>query len=313
AHGRGDHDPSGAGGGPTPVEVSRSFAETRDSYRGRVGLLPTLGFFHEGHLLLMEMLRERCDTLVVSLFVNPTQFNQPEDFQAYPRDEDRDASLAAEHGVDILFAPPESEVYPGESVTTVEVIGVTDEMEGRHRPGHFVGVATVVAKLFAGLQPDLSMFGRKDDQQVAVLPALVRDLRFPLQIVEAPVIREPDGLALSSRNVRLSKKDRYGALAISRGLFQAAEQVDAGERRGDRLESTVARSMKGLEVDYVKLASQRTMKPIETLDQPAVLAVAAHVGAVRLIDNVAFDIVDDRPVPDRGILLDEPSELTAMP
>lgn len=295
------------------MEVSRSFEETRDLYRGRVGLLPTLGFFHEGHLLLMDMLREQCDTLVVSLFVNPTQFNQPEDFQAYPRDEDRDASLADEHDVDVLFAPPNAEVYPGESVTTVEVIGVTDEMEGRHRPGHFVGVATVVAKLFAGLQPDLSMFGRKDAQQLAVLQAMVRDLRFPLQIVEAPVVREPDGLALSSRNVRLSKEDRYAALAISRGLFQAAEQVDAGERRGERLESTVSRSMKSLDVDYVKLASQRTMKPIETLDQPAVLAVAGHVGAVRLIDNVAFDIVDDRPIPDRGILLDEASELTAVP
>lgn len=295
------------------MEVTRGFDETRHLYRGRVGLLPTLGFFHEGHLLLMDRLRERCDTLVVSLFVNPTQFNQPEDFEAYPRDEERDAALAAQHGVDILFAPPEAEVYPGESVTTVEVIGVTDEMEGKHRPGHFVGVATVVAKLFAGLQPDLSMFGRKDAQQLAVLRAMVRDLRFPIEIVEAPVVREPDGLALSSRNVRLGKRDRYEALAISKGLFQAAEQVDAGERRGARLESTVARSMKSLEVDYVKLASQQTMKPIEMLGQPAVLAVAAHVGAVRLIDNVAFDMVDGKPVPDRGILLDEASTLTAMP
>jgi pantoate--beta-alanine ligase len=190
---------------------------------------------------------------------------------------------------------------------------VTDEMEGRHRPGHFVGVATVVAKLFAGLRPDLAMFGRKDAQQVAVLEAMVRDLRFPIAIVEAPVIREPDGLALSSRNVRLGNEDRYAALAISRGLFQASEQVDAGERRGERIEATVARSIKKLEVDYVKLASRETMKPIATLDRPAVLAVAAHAGAVRLIDNVAFDMVDGRPVPDRGILLDEQSELTALP
>lgn len=295
------------------MEVTRTFTETRDSYEGRVGLLPTLGYFHEGHLRLMDMLRERCDTLVVSLFVNPTQFNQVDDFEAYPRDEERDASLAADHGVDVLFAPEQQEVYPGESVTTVEVIGVTDEMEGRHRPGHFVGVATVVAKLFAGLRPDLAMFGRKDAQQLAVLEAMVRDLRFPIEIVEAPVIREPDGLALSSRNVRLAGRDRYEALAISRGLFQAAEQVDAGERRGERLEGTVERSMKHLEVDYVKLASQETMKPIETLDQPAVLAVAAHVGPVRLIDNIAFDMDEGRPIPDRGILLDEPSELTALP
>ncbi len=295
------------------MEVTRTFEETRGRYRGIVGLLPTLGYFHEGHLRLMDLLRPHCDTLVVSLFVNPTQFNEEEDFDAYPRDEERDSSLAAEHGVDLLFAPETAEVYPGPSVTTVEVIGVTDEMEGRHRPGHFVGVATVVAKLFAGLRPDLAMFGRKDAQQLAVLEAMVRDLRFPIEIMEAPVVREPDGLALSSRNVRLSREDREAALAISRGLFQAAEQVDAGERRGNRLEATVSRSMRGLDIDYVKLASQLTMKPIDTLDEPAVLAVAAQVGKVRLIDNVAFDVEDELVIPDRGILLDSPSELTTMP
>ena len=295
------------------MEVTRTFSQTRGLYRGRVGLLPTLGYFHEGHLRLMDLLRDRCDTVVVSLFVNPTQFNDTDDFEAYPRDEARDASLAQAHHVDVLFAPDELEVYPGESVTTVEVVGVTDEMEGRHRPGHFVGVATVVAKLFAGLQPAMSMFGRKDAQQLAVLKAMVTDLRFPIEIVEAPVIREPDGLALSSRNVRLGRMDREHALAISRGLFQAAEQVDAGERRGDRLEATALRSMRVLDVDYVKLASQATMKPIEKLDRPAVLAVAAHVGPVRLIDNIAFDVENGTPVPDRGILLDTPSGVAALP
>jgi len=295
------------------VEITRTFVGTRDLYRGTVGLLPTLGSFHEGHLKLMDLLRERCDTLVVSLFVNPTQFNIPADFDSYPRDEGRDAALAVQHGTDLLFAPPLEEVYQGVSVTTVEVSGVTDEMEGRHRPGHFVGVATVVAKLFAGLQPDRAMFGRKDAQQLAVLRAMVNDLRFPIDIVEAPVIREPDGLALSSRNVRLTPVDRERALAISRGLFQASEQVDAGERSADRLEATALKSARGLEVDYVKLASQATMKPIAVLDQSAVLAVAATVGDVRLIDNVAFDFEDGRPVPDRGVLLDQPSQLSAMP
>lgn len=295
------------------MEVTRTFSETRARYQGRVGLLPTLGYFHEGHLLLMDMLRGMSDTLVVSLFVNPTQFGEAEDFQAYPRDEERDVALASEHGVDLLFAPAEEEVYPGPSVTTVEVTGVTDEMEGRHRPGHFIGVATVVAKLFAGLGPDISMFGRKDAQQLAVLEAMVRDLRFPIEIVQAPVVREPDGLALSSRNVRLDRNDREAALALSRGLFQAAEQVDAGERRGERLEATVLRSLRFLDVDYVKLAARNTMKPIESLDRPAVLALAARVGPVRLIDNVAFDIVDGRPIPDRGVLLEAPSSLTALP
>ncbi len=294
------------------MEVARSFADSRARYEGTVGLLPTLGFFHEGHLALMDLLRDDCDTLVVSLFVNPTQFNDEADFAAYPRDEERDATLALEHSVDVLFAPPVEEVYRQVSQTTVEVTGVTDEMEGRHRPGHFVGVATVVAKLFAGLRPDIARFGRKDAQQLAVLRAMVTDLRFPIEILEAPVVREPDGLALSSRNVRLDPREREEALAISRGLFQAAEQVDAGERRADRLEATVERSIKRLEIDYVKLASQATMKPISSLDQPAVLAVAATVGDVRLIDNVAFDFPDEKPVPDRGILLGEPSRLTSQ-
>jgi pantoate--beta-alanine ligase len=295
------------------VEIVRTFDATRSQYQGRVGLLPTLGFFHEGHLTLMDRLRARCDTLVASLFVNPTQFNEEADFDAYPRDEGRDAAFAEQHDVDLLFAPSIDEVYPGPSVTTVEVQGVTVAMEGEHRPGHFVGVATVVAKLFAGLRPDLATFGRKDAQQLAVLKAMVKDLRFPIEIVEAPLVREPDGLALSSRNVRLDRMDRERALAISRGLFQAAEQVDAGERSAERLESTVARSLRGLDVDYVELASQETMRPIDSLDRPAVLAVAATVGEVRLIDNVAFDMEDGRPRPDRGILLGEPSRLSALP
>jgi pantoate--beta-alanine ligase len=295
------------------LEVTRSFEDTRSLYVGRVGLLPTLGFFHEGHLVLMDRLREECDTLVVSLFVNPTQFNDPDDFDAYPRDEERDMGLASDHEVDLLFAPPIEEVYRKVSFTTVEVSGVTDEMEGRHRPGHFVGVATVVAKLFAGLQPDVAMFGRKDAQQLAVLRAMVNDLRFPVEIREAPVVREPDGLALSSRNVRLDRMSREKALAISRGLFQAAEQVDAGERRGERLEGTVSRAIKHLDVDYVKLASQDTMTPMSELAGDAVLAVAATSGGVRLIDNVAFDFVEGKPRPDRGIFLDEPSRLSAMP
>ncbi len=295
------------------MEVTTTFAGTREKYEGSVGLLPTLGFLHEGHLALMDLLRDRCDTLVVSLFVNPTQFDDEGDFAAYPRDTERDAGLAKEHDVDLLFAPQLEEVYPVGQTTIVEVGGVSQEMEGRYRAGHFTGVATVVAKLFAGLQPDIAMFGRKDAQQLAVLKSMVRDLRFPVSVIDAPLVREPDGLALSSRNVRLSRMDRERALAISRGLFQAAEQVDAGERRGERLEGTVRRSLKRLEVDYATLASQDTMVPITELDRPSVLAVAAHVGGVRLIDNVTFDWVDDKPVPDRGLLLGEPSRLTTLP
>lgn len=295
------------------MEVTATFVETRDTYSGRVGLLPTMGYFHEGHVALMDLLREQCDTVVVSLFVNPTQFNVPSDLDTYPRDLDRDSAIALGAGVDVFFVPEVDEVYPGGLTTKVEVSDVSVGMEGEYRPGHFVGVATVVAKLFAGLQPDVAMFGRKDAQQLAVLSAMARDLRFPVEIVAAPLVREPDGFALSSRNVRLSREDRERGLALSRGLFQAAEQVDAGERRGERLEATVQRSARGLDVDYVTLAAQSTMAPIETLDQPAVLAVAAHVGDVRLIDNVAFDIVDGKPVPDRGLILDESRRLSTLP
>lgn len=294
------------------MELIPTFDKARDLYSGRVGLLPTLGFFHEGHLALMDLLRPQCDTLVVSLYVNPTQFNDPGDFDAYPRDVDRDAMLADEHAVDVLFVPETDEVYPEGWSTVVEVGRVSQEMEGRHRPGHFVGVATVVAKLFAGLRPDIAMFGRKDAQQLAVLRAMARDIRFPVEIVDAPVVREPDGLALSSRNVRLGRMEREYALAISRGLFQAAEQIDAGERRGDRLESTVQKSVKRLAVDYVMLATQDTMVPIEALDRSAVLAVAATVGSVRLIDNIAIDVIDGRFVPDRGLILDAPSRLGTL-
>jgi pantoate--beta-alanine ligase len=271
-----------------------------------------MGYFHEGHMALMELLRDQCDTLVVSLFVNPTQFSASEDLDTYPRDLERDSSLADGSGVDVLFMPDVDEVYPSGLTTKVEVSDVSVEMEGKYRPGHFVGVATVVAKLFAGLLPDVAMFGRKDAQQLAVLSAMARDLRFPVEIVAAPLVREPDGFALSSRNVRLTPEDREAGLAISRGLFQAAEQVDAGERRGDRLESTVHRSARYLDVDYVMLAAQETMAPIDELEQPAVLAIAAHVGDVRLIDNVAFDIVDGTPKPDRGLILDDPSWLGTL-
>jgi pantoate--beta-alanine ligase len=278
-----------------------------------VGLLPTLGYFHEGHLALMDLLRERCDTLVVSLFVNPTQFGDEADFAAYPRDTERDARLAEGQSVDILFVPDLEEVYPVGQTTIVEVGGVSQEMEGRYRPGHFRGVATVVAKLFAGVQPDIALFGRKDAQQLAVLRAMVRDLRFPVSIIDAPLIREPDGFALSSRNVRLDPRARERALVLSRGLFQAAEQADAGERRAERLEATARRAMKGLEVDYATLASQDTMEPMAQLDRPAVLAVAAHVAGVRLIDNIAFDWRDGKLMPDRGLILSEPSRLGTLP
>jgi pantoate--beta-alanine ligase len=294
------------------LEVTKTFEETRGLYQGRIGLLPTMGYFHEGHLSLMDLLRGQCDTLVVSNFVNPTQFNAPADLVSYPRDLARDSELAESRGVDIHFVPDVSEIYPPGSSTKVTVGAVALGMEGKYRPSHFVGVATVVAKLFAGLRPDVAVFGKKDAQQIAVLQGMVRDMRFPVDIVAAPLVREPDGLALSSRNVRLSAPEREAALAISRGLFQAAEQIDAGERRVDRLEQTVSRSVSRLEEDYVELVSADTMSPLVSLDGPAVLAVAAHVGEVRLIDNLSIEWDDGRPRPDRGLILEQPSRLGTL-
>jgi pantoate--beta-alanine ligase len=294
------------------LEVTDTFAAARALYQGRIGLLPTMGYFHEGHLSLMDLLRGHCDTLVVSNFVNPTQFDKEADLAAYPRDVERDGELAAEHGVDIHFVPDVEEVYPPGSSTEVTVGAVALGMEGKYRPSHFVGVATVVAKLFAGLRPDIAVFGKKDAQQIAVLKGMVTDLRFPVEIVAAPLVREPDGLALSSRNVRLSREDREAALAISRGLFQAAMQIDAGERDAQRLEATVSRSISRLGADYVELVTADTMEPMSTLDGPAVLAVAAHVGEVRLIDNLSIEWDDAKPKADRGLILDEPSRLGTL-
>jgi len=294
------------------MDLTTTFFDTRRTYTGRVGLVPTMGFFHEGHLSLMKLLRELCDTLVVSLFVNPTQFDNASDLDSYPRDLESDIELAEGEGVDVMFAPETDHMYPPGSTTQVEVPGLSSWMEGRHRPGHFGGVATIVTKLFAGLQPDVAVFARKDAQQLAVIKTLTRDLRFPVELVEAPTIRDHDGLALSSRNVHLDRPGREMALAIGRGLFQAAEQIDAGETRGDRLEATVTRSMKAIDVEYVTLASAETMVPIQALDQRAVLAVAGTVGGVRLIDNIVVDIVNGRPVPDRGVILDEPSRVGTL-
>ena len=294
------------------MELTTTFVATRRTYTGRVGLVPTMGFFHEGHLSLMSLLRPQCDTLVVSLFVNPTQFDNAADLDSYPRDLERDIELAEGEGVDVMFTPDTDHMYPAGSTTQVEVPGISSWMEGKHRPGHFGGVATVVTKLFAGLQPDVAVFARKDAQQLAVIKTLTRDLRFPVEIVEAPTIRDHDGLALSSRNVHLDRAGREAALAISRGLFQAAEQIDAGETRGERLEATARRSMRAIDVEYATLASAETMVPIQGLTQRAVLAVAATVDDVRLIDNIVIDLVDGRPVPDRGVILDEPSRVGTL-
>ena len=289
-----------------------TFAEARKVDRGSVGLVPTMGYLHEGHLSLIEAARDADDVVVVSLFVNPRQFSEDADLSAYPRDLARDARLAENAGADVLFAPAGEEVYPDPPLTTVGVAGVADGMEGAHRPGHFEGVAIVVAKLFAGIQPDRAYFGRKDAQQLAVVSRMARDLSFPVDVVGCPTVREHDGLALSSRNTRLTPDERRTALTLSAGLEAVAEAVDRGEGAAPTLEALARapiESEPGVAFEYATLASQSDAAPLRGLDAPAFLAVAARVGRTRFIDNVHIDSAGNRWAADLGIRLEGPSIL----
>lgn len=286
-----------------------TFEEVRMLSEGTVGLVPTMGYLHEGHLSLIDAARRECDTVVMSLFVNPLQFDESRDLSVYPRDLERDASLAAGRGVDLLFAPETEEMYPEQPLTRVSVAEITEEMEGAHRPGHFEGVATVVAKLFAGTQATRAYFGRKDAQQLVTVTRMAADLSMPVEVVPVPIIREQDGLALSSRNVFLSEEERTRALAISGSLMEAADAVERGERSSRVLEAIVRAGLAGLEIDYVALADAATARSVETLVADAFLAVAARVGTTRLIDNVSFRVRADGADAERGMLLDAPSIL----
>jgi pantoate--beta-alanine ligase len=255
-----------------------------------IGLVPTMGFFHEGHLSLIRRARAECDLVVVSLFVNPAQFGPGEDLEAYPRDEERDAGLAAAEGVDVLFAPPTEEVYPDGFATTVSVGGVTEVLEGdpaSRGPAHFEGVATVVTKLFNMAQPDVAYFGQKDAQQALVIDRLVRDLDIPVRVTVCPTVREPDGLALSSRNAYLGPDERERAVALSRALRAAEAQVSAGVLdRASVLDAARAElSAAGVEPEYLELRSSQDLSPVERVNGSTLLAVAARVGRARLIDN----------------------------
>lgn len=282
------------------MKVVETFAGCRSLAKGSIGLVPTLGYLHEGHLDLMSQARVGNDQVMASLFVNPLQFDEVADFDAYPRQFDRDVRLMEQAGVDILFAPSAEEMYPIEPVTRVVVGGLTESMEGAHRPGHFAGVATVVTKLLAGLQPDRAYFGKKDAQQLAMVLRLTVDLSLPVEIVPCSTVRESDGLALSSRNVRIPAGDRDQATRVSIGLFAAADLAASGERDGQVLERAVSEHLIGIDVEYVALAERATARPLATLDRPAFLATAVWIGGVRLIDNVWLE---PDGTSDRGTLL----------
>jgi pantoate--beta-alanine ligase len=256
-----------------------------------IGLVPTMGALHEGHLSLIARAREQCDRVVVSLFVNPSQFNKRSDLERYPRQEARDAELAAEAGAEVLFAPSVEEVYPAGFATSVEVLGVTERLEGAARGAeHFRGVCTVVTKLLCMALPDAAYFGQKDAQQVVVIRRLVRDLNLPVRIEVCPTVREPDGLAMSSRNALLSSDERARALSLYRALSAAAELATTGERSSEALlnEARAAMASFAVEPEYLALVDPDTLEPVTRLDEPALLAVAANVGATRLIDNLTL-------------------------
>ncbi len=276
--------------------VKRRSRESSGAEPHRVGLVPTMGALHDGHLSLIRRARADCDTVVVSLFVNPAQFRPGEDLEAYPRDEERDVALAEAEGVDVLFAPPTEEVYPPGFDTRVQVGRLTSVLCGdpdRRGPDHFTGVATVVVKLFNMVAPDVAYFGQKDAQQALVIHRLVRDLDIPVTIEVCPTVREPSGLAISSRNAYLDREERERAVALSRALAAAEAAVAGGERsasavlRAARSELDAAR----VEPEYLELRSARDLSPARRVNGSTLLAVAARVGNTRLIDNT---ILGDR-------------------
>jgi len=259
----------------------------------RLGLVPTMGALHEGHLSLVRAARARCDVVAVSIFVNPTQFGPNEDFAKYPRSFERDRNLLAKEGVDFIFAPSAEEMYPAGATTWVTVEGMSDRLCGRSRPGHFRGVTTVVAELFHIVEPDLAFFGQKDAAQAAIIRRMVRDLNLPVEIVVCPIVREPSGLAMSSRNAYLSAEQKQSALVLYGSLKEIARRFQSGERDTDRLIAAgkqIVAADSSVRLDYLEIVDPETLEPLSIVTPPALVAVAAFVGSTRLIDNVVLEI-----------------------
>lgn len=259
----------------------------------KIGLVPTMGYLHQGHLALVEEARSQCDIVVVSIFVNPIQFGVGEDFEDYPRDLERDSGLLLEAGVDVLFAPSIREMYPTGYSSYVEVSGeITEKLCARSRPGHFRGVTTVVSKLFHICVPDMAFFGQKDAQQVMVIEKMVKELNFPLKIVRVPIVREADGLAMSSRNVYLNLEQRSQALVLSQSLQKAREYILGGERNTDRvkklLEETINDSSEA-KIDYAEIYDAETLADVQEIKGRVLIALAVKFGTTRLIDNLIVE------------------------
>ncbi|WP_319761235.1 pantoate--beta-alanine ligase [Maridesulfovibrio sp.] len=260
----------------------------------KIGLVPTMGYFHNGHLSLMDAARKQCDVLIVSLFVNPTQFGENEDLDAYPHDLERDAKLAEEHGVDILFAPVRDEMYFDDHCTWVEVPDLAVNLCAESRPVHFRGVATVVTKLFMTAQPHVAVFGQKDWQQLAIIKRMVRDLNIPVDVQGHEIVREESGLALSSRNVYLTDEEKSVAPNIQKGLQKMKAQVASGESDADKLKSDLAdfyaETIPHSRIDYIEIVDPDNINILKKVDKYALCAVAVQVGKARLIDNLLIKV-----------------------
>jgi pantoate--beta-alanine ligase len=292
----------------TDVETLRRRCDDARRDGQRVGLVPTMGKFHEGHRALMRAARADTDLVVVSLFVNPTQFGAGEDLAGYPRDPDGDAAVAAAEGVDVLFSPPVDAMYPDAPRTTVHVEGLTARLCGASRPTHFDGVATVVTKLFSIVGPCRAYFGRKDAQQLAVVRRLTTDLNLPVTVVGVALVRDADGLARSSRNTYLTDEQRRAATVLSRALRDAADAVHAGERDAATVVAAVTATIgaePGVRLDYAELVDAATVEPAARVDGDQFLAVAAHVGPARLIDNLGITTHDGAVDTDLGVVVEE--------
>lgn len=276
------------------MKVVRKISEIR-TYLGKerkenktIGFVPTMGFFHQGHLSLMELARKENDVVVVSLFVNPTQFNQGEDYQIYPRDEERDCQQAEEVGVDYFFAPSVEEMYPEVNLSWLKVEELDEPLCGRVRPGHFRGVATVVAKLFNIVQPDTAYFGEKDYQQLLIIKKMVKDLNFPIKIVSCPTVRERDGLAMSSRNSYLTSEERKVASLIPKALRKTIKAFEDGEREADKLVSLAREHLISplLSLEYIEVRDPETLEEVSRVEKDALFQLAVKVGKARLIDHI---------------------------
>jgi pantoate--beta-alanine ligase len=274
------------------IQEARAACRDAGAGRKRLGLVPTMGALHEGHLSLVRAAKAQCDAVAVSIFVNPTQFGPTEDLSKYPRQFDRDCQLLEKEGVEILFAPSVDEIYPDGAVTWVLVGGLSEKLDGRSRPGHFRGVTTIVAKLFNIVEPYAAFFGQKDAAQLAVIRRMVEDLNFPIEIVACPIVRESDGLAMSSRNAYLNREERGRALVLRRSLHQVQREFQNGEKIAARLISAAkevfAREPQ-VALDYFEIVDPDKLDPVERIAQKTLVAVAAYVGSTRLIDNTVLE------------------------